>query len=119
MGSLWGSGDQAIERDEGRHRVRERPVEIPPEAGKIQPPVGGVMKTSMFRWNVVFVSLVLLSAGAWAQTRPTAPPSGPTAPTRPTAPTSIPSQPQQRQPQMTRPIFIMGDVVTGDGTDRK
>src|SRR5512133_3277731 len=74
------------------------------------------MKTSMFRWNAVFVSLVLLSAVGLAQTRPTAPPSGPTTPTRPTAPTSIPTQPQQRQPQMTRPIFIMGDVVTGDGT---
>ena len=75
------------------------------------------MKTSMFRWNVVFASLVLFSLSGLAQTggKPTGP-TGPTTPTRPTAPTNIPSQPQQRQPQMQRPIFIMGDVITGDGT---
>ena len=75
------------------------------------------MKTSMFRWNVVFVSIGLLGMSALAQTggKPTGP-TTPTGPTRPTTPTSIPSQQQPRQPQMQRPIFIMGDVITGDGT---
>lgn len=62
--------------------------------------------------SIVFVSVTVLAQGGGG--KPTGG-GGPTIPTRPTVPTT-PTQPQQQQQQMQRPIFIMGDVITGDGT---
>lgn len=76
------------------------------------------MITRILRGSATFASLLVLSIGCLAQGggKPPAPTGGgPTAPTRPTVPTTIPTQPQ-RQTQMPRPIFVMGDVITGDGT---
>ena len=72
------------------------------------------MNTSLVRCSVACVAFASFTLGALAQSKPPAP-TTPTAPTRPTAPTTIPTQPQ-RQPQMQRPIFVMGDVITGDGS---
>ena len=71
------------------------------------------MMSRICRYAIAALCCVI-SAGAFAQGG--GKPTGPTTPSRPTAPSSLPTQSQQQQQQLSRPIFIMGDVITGDGT---
>lgn len=73
------------------------------------------MVSKIARRVVLAISIFFFSLAVFAQGGGKPPASGgPTVPTRPTVPTT-PTQPQQQQ-QIQRPIFIMGDVITGDGT---